>query len=523
MKQSNIFSTLTRSLSLSKCNPLLKPLPIVFAIVLMAMSATPTFATVSISPTSRTVTQGGSASYTVTASGLFVVGATPVDAITWYSNAEGTQNPTTTLPAGITVPSYTYAACTGICIPGSMIATVIVNVGNTAAVKTYYFRVTRNGQQSEVASLIVTAAAPPPEITSHPKDVSVNEGGTAHFSVNATGSGTLGYLWYISVNGGSAWYALDDGAYPAAGTVSGSHTKNLELANLTLAASGWQFQCVIFGATSTAESNPAKLTVIPPPIFTMQPTDQTVVEGGTAEFSVGVTGSGTLQYQWLLTNGYDELPLFDHTDPETGMKISGSSTSKLRLENVSLDFNEWNNMGLKIVCAVSNTGNLGEGNSVLSNSASLTVTPATYVVTVVNGTVAGGSSFEAGATVVITANEPAAGREFDSWVCADVTFAGASDMTTTFVMPARAVTVTATYRDAVANEQLDAGQLKAWTQNGMLYVSGLTTGAEWRVYNLIGTLIYAGAGSDRLDATLPLPARGVYIVTDGKTVIKVIN
>ena len=168
MKQNNIFSTLTRSLSLSKCNPLLRPLSIVFAIVLMATSAPPTFATVSISPTSQGVEQGGSVSYTVTASGSYIAGATPVDAITWYSNYAGTLNPTTVLPAGITVPAYTYTSCTGMCIPGSTIATVIINVGNTAAAKTYYFRVTRNGQQSEVASLTVSEPGDPFEVTVNP-------------------------------------------------------------------------------------------------------------------------------------------------------------------------------------------------------------------------------------------------------------------------------------------------------------------------------------------------------------------
>jgi len=34
--------------------------------------------------------------------------------------------------------------------------------------------------------------------------------------------------------------------------------------------------------------------------------------------------------------------------------------------------------------------------------------------------------------------------------------------------------------------------LKAWTQNGVLHVSGLTTGESWSIYNLYEQLIYTG-------------------------------
>jgi hypothetical protein len=44
----------------------------------------------------------------------------------------------------------------------------------------------------------------------------------------------------------------------------------------------------------------------------------------------------------------------------------------------------------------------------------------------------------------------------------------------------------------------------------------------WYVYNILGTLVYQGVASvDKAEITLP--GRGVYIVTDGKEVIKVAN
>ena len=69
-----------------------------------------------------------------------------------------------------------------------------------------------------------------------------------------------------------------------------------------------------------------------------------------------------------------------------------------------------------------------------------------YDVTVVSG-LSNVSVAEAGDTVTITANAPAAHYEFDKWTTADgVTFANANSANTTFVMPAKNVTVTATYK-----------------------------------------------------------------------------
>jgi len=71
-----------------------------------------------------------------------------------------------------------------------------------------------------------------------------------------------------------------------------------------------------------------------------------------------------------------------------------------------------------------------------------------YTVTVTNGTVGGAAtgSFYENDTVVVTANAAPSGKLFSGWTSADgVTFASPSSATTTFVMPDKAVTVTANY------------------------------------------------------------------------------
>ena len=83
------------------------------------------------------------------------------------------------------------------------------------------------------------------------------------------------------------------------------------------------------------------------------------------------------------------------------------------------------------------------------------VPPTTYAVSVANGT--GSASHEAGQTVTITADAAPEGKVFDKWTTttAGVTFADANSATTTFVMPAGAVSVTATYKDAPVDDVTD--------------------------------------------------------------------
>jgi len=74
------------------------------------------------------------------------------------------------------------------------------------------------------------------------------------------------------------------------------------------------------------------------------------------------------------------------------------------------------------------------------------IPPPTYQVNVVDGTF-DGEDHEAGETVTVTANSAPEGFEFDKWTSGDgVSFADEYAAVTTFIMPARDVTVTATYK-----------------------------------------------------------------------------
>gem|GEM_PF-1922266 len=72
---------------------------------------------------------------------------------------------------------------------------------------------------------------------------------------------------------------------------------------------------------------------------------------------------------------------------------------------------------------------------------------ATYTLTVTNGT--GGGTYVEGKQVTITANAPATGKLFDKWTGDTSYVADAASIVTTVTMPAKAITLTATYRDIV--------------------------------------------------------------------------
>ena len=74
----------------------------------------------------------------------------------------------------------------------------------------------------------------------------------------------------------------------------------------------------------------------------------------------------------------------------------------------------------------------------------------TYKTTIENGS-ANGTTFEAGQTVIITANTAPEGKEFDKWivVSGEVILTDANSSTTTFVMPDGEVEIKATYKDKI--------------------------------------------------------------------------
>jgi uncharacterized protein (TIGR02145 family) len=116
------------------------------------------------------------------------------------------------------------------------------------------------------------------------------------------------------------------------------------------------------------------------------------------------------------------------------------------------------------------------------------VTPTTYAVTVSSaGTGAiGGGSYAAGATVAISAGTAPTGQQFAKWTSSTngVIFADENKATTTFIMPANAVTVTAAFEPQVVTPTTYA-----------VTVSSAGTGAIGGGNYIVGSTVSISAGT----------------------------
>jgi len=195
---------------------------------------------------------------------------------------------------------------------------------------------------------------------------------TATFSVTANGSLPISYQWQATNSASGGWTNL-----PNVGVYSGSQSNVLTITGVNT-NQGLAYQVLVANSDGTVTSTPAFLTVLTVPLITSLPASQTVVTGGSASFTVGATGAGSLSYYWL-TNG---VPVGNGGSSPI---VSGATTPTLGLTNVTAT--------LLIQAVVVNAN----GSVTSSPAATLTVLPATELIDVDIGTSAGTQS---GAAVI---------------------------------------------------------------------------------------------------------------------------
>ncbi|HEX9047572.1 MAG TPA: immunoglobulin domain-containing protein, partial [Verrucomicrobiae bacterium] len=159
---------------------------------------------------------------------------------------------------------------------------------------------------SSVATLTVNGQAP--SITMQPLSNTNLVGTPVTFAVTANGTALLSYQW--SVNGTNILGATNSTLTLNSVQVSDAGTYSVLVAN-------------DYGVTNSAAAN---LMVVLPPTITQQPQSQTVLSYNAAAFTITVSGTGPLAYQWR-KNG---------TNLVDGGNISGSTTTNLAFANVSL-------------------------------------------------------------------------------------------------------------------------------------------------------------------------------------------
>ena len=225
-----------------------------------------------------------------------------------------TQPQNVTAAAGATV-SFTVAA-TGTApltyqwskystpIPGATSATLTLANITAADAAAYVVAITNiaGTAGSNAASLTVTGSIAP-AITTQPQSQSVSVGAAAAFSVTATGTAPLSYQW-------------SKGGTPIAGATSSTYT----LASAQLSDAG-NYSVTVSNPAGGAISGTAILTVTAaPPSITAQPQGASVLTGASVTFTVAVSGTAPLTYQWQ----------------KNGVSLAGATTASYALAGIQL-------------------------------------------------------------------------------------------------------------------------------------------------------------------------------------------
>ena len=199
------------------------------------------------------------------------------------------------------------------------------------------------------ATLTVTAGNVPPTIITQPVGVTAAAGGTASYSVGASGTPTLTYQWY-RIPAGHATGTAVAGATSATYTVPASATATTNDQD--------SYYVIVSNGYGQAVSQPAPLAVGNGILLqiTGQPVTQYVDVGSSATYQVTAVSSLPLTYQW-----YSAPPGTSVFTP-----ITGATSSTYTLDSAASTDN-----GTVFYVVVSN----GATSSVTSNSAGLFVGP----------------------------------------------------------------------------------------------------------------------------------------------------
>jgi hypothetical protein len=185
------------------------------------------------------------------------------------------------------------------------------------------------GATNSAAVLLVLPLTP--VILSQPASLVIGAGTNAAFTVAAVGP-SLVYLW-------------SKGTTPLSGggRISGAASASLTIAGVTDSDAG-AYSCAITNVNGSTNTAPATLTVIDPPVITLQPQPpgQVTYAGSNLVFQVAAQGTPPLSYRWFRSG----VPLVD------GTNISGSATATLSLTVASTA-----DQGL-YQCSVSNFANV---------------------------------------------------------------------------------------------------------------------------------------------------------------------
>ncbi len=173
----------------------------------------------------------------------------------------------------------------GLDLCGKAMPVAPLKADGTGTTSTQYYLAIPAEDKLEIAASI--------EIITQPEDLTVAEGETADFTVEAEGGeGELSFQWYVKKTAEGDWSKI------SAASAKTAHY------SLTAAArhNGYQYQCLITDGIDVLWSDVVTLTVEEPAALEIvdEPMDVDVAVGEEAVFSVFVEGDGQISYQWYV-------------------------------------------------------------------------------------------------------------------------------------------------------------------------------------------------------------------------------
>lgn len=228
------------------------------------------------------VTAACGASVTSNVSGAITVNAIPSDptgSITVSANPS-CGSATLSYPAGF----YWQTSATGTSIANPTSSNYILSTTGTIYVRSF------NGtcwSTNSINTGTITINTPV-SITSQPANSTISDGANTTFAVTASGTG-LAYQWQVDTGGG--FVNLINGA-----SYSNVTTATLSITSATFAMNGYQYRCVVSGATpcTSVTSNAVSLTVNPVPEINVTGNGVTIVDGDTTPSLTDDTNFGSI-------------------------------------------------------------------------------------------------------------------------------------------------------------------------------------------------------------------------------------
>ena len=153
-------------------------------------------------------------------------------------------------------------------------------VTNIAGTSAYYSVAVANVAGTVVSSNALLKVFTPPVISVQPANRTVTVGGSASFSVSVTGTTPLFYQWRQDEM-----------------VIAGATNLSYALANIQTNRAG-KYSVTVSNFAGVRVSSNATLTVNVPPAFTQQPQAQSAVIGTSASFTAAATGTAPVKYQW---------------------------------------------------------------------------------------------------------------------------------------------------------------------------------------------------------------------------------